>query len=165
MQHLAWLEATGLSTWMRESGLAFFSTLILHAIGMGFIVGVHAATDLRILGLAPGVPLSMMGRFRQVGRAALAVVLASGVLLLVAYPTKALTNPLFYAKLLAVASALVVGRSISRGVLGDRSHDTGAVPARAKALAALSLALWVAAIASGRFLAYTYRILMAEDVL
>ena len=98
---------------MRESGLAFFSSLILHAIGMGFLVGAHLATDLRILGVAPGVPFSLTRRFRQVTWAALTVVSASGVLLLVAYPAKALTNPVFYLKLLAATAALLVGRSLS----------------------------------------------------
>ena len=165
MEHLASFEATAFSTWMRESGLAFFSTLILHAIGMGFIAGVHAATDLRVLGVAPGVPLSTMARFRPVGRAALVVVTLSGVLLLAAYPTKALTNPLFYVKLLAAAAALLVGRSLGRAVLGDVARDGGPAPPRARMLAGLSLALWVTVITTGRFLAYTYNILMAADVL
>jgi len=165
MEHLAAFEATAFSTWMRESGLAFFSTLILHAIGMGFIVGVHAATDLRVLGVAPRVPLSMMGRFRPVGRAALVLVSLSGVLLLVAYPTKALTNPVFWVKLLAAGAALLVGRVLARAVLADTTHDAGGVPPRARALAALSLVLWVTVITTGRFLAYTYDILMAADML
>ena len=165
MEHLAAFEATAFSTWMRESGFAFFSTLILHAIGMGFIAGVHAATDLRVLGVAPRVPLSMMSRFRPVGRMALVVVSLSGVLLLVAYPTKALTNPVFYVKLLAAGTALLVGRSLARRVLDDTTYDAGAVPSRARALAALSLVLWVTVITTGRLLAYTYNILMAADVL
>jgi hypothetical protein len=165
METLAWFEATGFSTFMRESGFAFFGTLILHAIGMGFIVGVHAVTDLRLLGVAPGVPLTTLRRFRPVGWTALVVVSLSGVLLLAAYPTKALTNPLFYVKLLAAASALLVGRALSRGVLSETRRDSGPIPSQARALAWLSLALWVVAITSGRFLAYTYRILMAADVL
>lgn len=165
MEHLAAFEATGFSTWMRESGLAFFGTLILHAIGMGFIVGVHVVTDLRVLGVAPGIPLSRLTRFRPVGRTALVVVSVSGVLLLAAYPTKALTNPVFYLKLLAAASALLVGRALWRGVLSDEAHDSRPVPRRARILAATSLVLWITAITAGRFLAYTYHILMAADVL
>jgi hypothetical protein len=163
MEYLAWLEATGFSIWMRESGPAFFSSLILHALGMGFVVGVHFATDLRVLGIAPDVPLTLMRRFRTVGRCALVVVVASGVLLLIAYPTKALTNPVFYLKLLAVGAALLVGRALSRGALADASLDAGPLPRSARVLATVSLVLWVAAITSGRFLAYTYRILLATD--
>jgi hypothetical protein len=163
MQYLAWLEGTGFSIWMRESGLAFFSSLILHALGMGFLVGAYVATDLRVLGVAPDVPLSLMRRFGVVTRAALAVVVGSGMLLLVAYPAKAITNPVFYVKLLAAAGALLVGRALSRGVMQDSTHDSGRVPGRSKALAALSIGLWIATITSGRFLAYTYNVLMASD--
>jgi len=163
MEYLVWLEGTAFSVWMRESGLAFFSGLILHALGMGFLVGVHVVTDLRVLGVAPGVPLPLMKRFRPVAGVALAVVIASGVLLLVAYPAKALTNPVFYVKLAAVAAALLVGRSLARGILSDAVHHGGRPPGSAGALAMLSIALWVTAITSGRFLAYTYNVLMASD--
>lgn len=161
------MEGTGFSTWMRESGVAFFSTLIAHALGMGFLVGVHVVIDLRVLGFGPGVPVRLLGRFRPVASTALAVTAASGALLLVAYPTKAITNPVFYLKLAAVAGALLAGRSLSRltseaaGVEADLASGT----LRARGLALASLVLWVLSITSGRFLAYTYRVLMAADVL
>lgn len=164
MEYLVWFEATGFSIWMRESGFGFFSSLILHAVGMGFIVGVHLATDLRVLGVARGVPLSSMRRFRPVGWAALVVVTVSGVLLLAAYPTKALTNPVFYLKLGAVGAALVVGRLLSVRVLLASEDERYSVPGRARALAALSIALWVVAVTSGRFLAYTYDVLLASHL-
>jgi len=164
MEYLAWLERTGFSTWLRESGPAFFSSLIFHALGMGFLVGTYVVTDLRVLGFAPDVPLSLVCRFRAVTRAALAVAVASGVLLLVAYPAKALTNPLFYVKLLAAAAALFVGHALARAVLEDATHDSGPLPGRARALAALSIVLWITVITSGRFLAYTYNVLMASDL-
>ena len=105
MEYLAWFEATSFSTWMRESGPAFFFSLILHSLAMGFAVGVHVAADLRILGIAPRVPLSLMRRFSSVLWVSLFVILVSGVLLLAAYPAKALTNPVFYLKLAAVAAS------------------------------------------------------------
>jgi len=167
MELLAWLEGTGFSTWMRESGFAFFSTLIAHALGMGFLVGVHVLIDLRVLGFGPGVPIPLLGRFRPVASAALAVTVASGALLLVAYPTKAVTNPVFYVKLAAVAGALLAGRSLSRLTSQAAVSDAGVASGtlRARGLAVASLALWVLAITSGRFLAYTYRVLLAADVL
>ena len=139
MDLLLWFEETAFSTWMRESGPAFFSSLVLHSVAMGFVVGVHVATDLRILGVASGVPLSLMRRFLPVAWGALLLVVVSGGLLLAAYPTKALTNPLFYVKLLAVLAALLIARSLSKGLLGDDGHDAGPVPRKARALAALSL--------------------------
>ncbi len=43
MEFLIWFEDTTFSTWMRESATAFFSSLILHSVSMGFVVGVHVA--------------------------------------------------------------------------------------------------------------------------
>ena len=148
----------------RESGPAFFFSLILHSVAMGFVVGVHVAADLRILGMAPRVPLSLMRRFSSVLWASLCVILVSGVLLLAAYPAKALTNPVFYLKLAAVVAALLITRSLAHGLLQDPSHDIGRVPAKAKILAASSLFLWVVAITAGRFLAYTHEVMLASHV-
>ena len=162
MDYLVWLEETPLSTWMRESGPAFFSSLIFHSVGMGFVVGVHVATNLRILGVAPRIPLSLMRRFFPVLWVNLIVVSMSGAMLLVAYPAKALTNPVFYLKLGAVVGALLITRSLMRGVLQDPSHDAGRAPKNARMLAAVSLALWAGAVTSGRLLAYTHNMLMAS---
>ena len=162
MDYLLWLEETPFSTWMRESGPAFFSSLIFHSVAMGFVVGVHVAMNLRILGVAPNVPLSLMRRFFPVLWVSLVVVSLSGALLLTAYPAKALTNPVFYVKLAAILIALFITRSLANGVLQDSSYDAGRAPTKSRVLAALSLLLWAGAITSGRLLAYTYNILMAS---
>ncbi len=162
MDYLLWLEETPFSTWMRESGPAFFGSLIFHSVAMGFVVGVHVAMNLRILGMAPGIPLSLMRRFFPVLWVGLVVVSLSGVLLLIAYPAKALTNPVFYLKLGAIVTALFITRSLAKGVLQEPSYDAVRAPKKARVLAALSLLLWAGAVTSGRLLAYTYNILMAS---
>ncbi len=74
----------------------------------------------------------------------------SGIALLIAYPTKALTNPLFYLKLGLIAVALMILRTLVR-----RIHPVRPIPATTKALAVASLMAWAATISAGRFLAYT----------
>lgn len=150
---------------MRESGGAFFSSLVFHSIGMAFVAGIHVVTDLRILGVAPGVPRSLMRRYLPVLWASLLVVTLSGLALLLAYPAKALTNPVFYFKLAAIVAALWIMRALMRGVLGDARHDAAPAPSREKVLAAVSLVLWVAVITAGRFLAYTAKVMMASHLL
>ena len=81
---------------------------------------------------------------------------ASGLILLIAYPTKAFTNPFFYAKLTFVALGIVQLRVMSGGVLSDPNLDTTPVPRRGRLLAVSSLVCWIGAIGTGRFLAYTY---------
>jgi hypothetical protein len=150
-----WLEATALSTWLRESPSlwAFPFVLILHTVGLAFFVGSNIAWDVRVLGFSLGIPLDALRRYFLVMWVGFWVNAFSGVLLLIAYPTKALTNPLFYAKLALIAFGVVLALRIRREVdgLGARPDAT----TLARMLAAVSLACWVAVIFAGRLLAYT----------
>jgi hypothetical protein len=157
----AWLESTSLSVWVVESPslYAFPGILTLHAIGMGFAVGLNAALDLRILGVAPGVPLRDMRRFVPVLWFGFWLNAVSGVLLLIGYPTKALTNPVFYLKLALIAVGMVLFVRIGRRVFRD-DIDPDRLDAdtsrRLRRLAIVSLVCWTGAITAGRLLAYTY---------
>jgi hypothetical protein len=148
-----WLEATALSTWIRESTSvwAFPAILSLHTIGMGLAAGLNAAIDLRILGFAPAVPLLELRRFLQVMWLGFWINAVSGVLLLIAYPTKALTNPVFYVKLSFIALALLGVRWITRTILVEPATGKGRLAAIS------SLVCWTGAISAGRLLAYTYK--------
>jgi len=159
---LVWLESTALSEWVTGSPsmLAFPGILALHAIGMGLAAGLAGVLDLRILGVARGVPLVEFRRFQPVLWGGFWLNAVSGVLLLVGYPTKALTNPVFYLKLLLIAVAMVLFVRIDRLI---RSGDP-ADPATARTLrrfAVTSLVCWAGAITAGRLLAYTYQRLRA----
>jgi hypothetical protein len=159
---LIWLESTALSRWIIESPslFAFPGILALHAIGMGFAAGLGAAIDLRILGVAPGVPLAEMRRYLPVLWAGFWLNAASGVLLLIGYPTKALTNPVFYLKLLFITVAMALVGRITR-LIPDH-HEVGARSSRRlRSLAMVSLVCWTGAITAGRLLAYTYTRLTA----
>jgi len=150
-----WIEATSLSTWLRESPSlwAFPFVLILHTVGLAFFVGANVAWDVRVLGLSIGIPLDALRRYFRVMWAGFWVNAFSGVLLLIAYPTKALTNPLFYAKLALIAFGVVLAFRIRREVdgFGARADESRL----ARTLAAVSLACWIAVIFAGRLLAYT----------
>ena len=153
-----WLESSSLSVWVRESNsvFAFPAILSLHTIGMGLVAGLNAAIDLRILGVAPRVPLMELKRFFPLVWISFWVNAASGVVLLIGYPTKALTNPVFYAKLLFIALGLAALILMKTHVFHDPRLDENPVPRKGRMLAAASLACWTGAITSGRFLAYTY---------
>ena len=155
----AWIETSALSEWIRGSDCvcAFPAIVTLHNVGMAFLAGGGIAIDLRIIGFAPGIPLKPMGRLVPLLWLAFALNGLTGILLLIAYPTKALTNPLFYVKLSLVAAALGLVYRIATDILP--AHDAGerSVPAKTKALAITSLAVWAVLIAAGRFLAYTHK--------
>jgi hypothetical protein len=158
-----WIESTAFSTWMRESPTVFAFPMILslHTIGMGLVAGINGALALRILGAGSAVPIMEMKRFLPVMWGGFWLNAASGVALLIAYPTKALTNPVFYVKLILIALALGILKWITRRVLDDPRGASEMAPANARLFAAASLACWVGVITAGRLLAYTYGRLMA----
>ena len=162
---LAWIEATALSVWVRESPSlwAFPFVLILHTVGMAFLAGTNVGMDLRVIGFAPKVPLSLFEKFFLVMKISFVVNAVSGVLLLIAYPAKALTNPLFYIKLLLIAVGLIQAVWMRSHVLRNPVTDVEGPSNKAKAMAAASLVVWAAAVAAGRLLAYTYTMLMAGE--
>lgn len=163
MGFLESVETSGLGTWVRESPsvLAFPGIIVLHALGMAFLAGMNAAIDLRILGFARDVPLSRFDRFFGVMWFGLVVNTISGLLLLAAYPIKAFTNPIFYLKLGCIAVGLGITVWIRKAVIRNPEMNLRPVFGTGRFLAVASLAMWASAIASGRFLAYTCRWLMA----
>jgi hypothetical protein len=155
---LEFVEGSDLSMWIRgDSMLAFPTIITLHTICMGFLAGASAAIDLRILGMAPGIPLDPLRRFYPLMWLALAINAATGTLMVIGYPTKQLTNPLFYVKLSLVALALWLVYRIGTEVLGAAKPGQGALTARAKWMAAASLAAWAGLIIAGRLLEYTHK--------
>ncbi|MEO8100187.1 MAG: hypothetical protein ABI811_20975 [Acidobacteriota bacterium] len=160
-----WLEHTDFSVWVRESPslLAFPFLLILHAIGMGFLAGMNIAIDLRILGVSPRIPLAAMRAFFPFLWFGLIINVISGVSLLIGYPTKALTNWVFYLKLGLIGMALMALRWTKNRVFDGPEITTGQLPGPARSVAALSISCWLIAIVAGRLLAYTYKTLMSGE--
>lgn len=123
---------------------------------MGLVAGLNALADLRILGIAAKVPLIEMRRFFPFMWFGFWLNAISGVALLIGYPSKALTNPLFYVKLAFIAAAVILLRSIQSRVFADASGQPRFPAFTERKLAAASIFCWAGAIGSGRFLAYTY---------
>jgi hypothetical protein len=147
-----WLESTAARAWIVESAslFAFPGILAAHTIGLAFVAGLAAAFDLRLLGVAPAVPPLAFARLRPAMWFGLWLNVLTGLALVLAYPTKALTNPVFYLKLAMIAGGLLILRVTLR-----RVRDGSAMTGDMKGLAVLSLFLWAGAIAAGRLLAYT----------
>ena len=156
MRFLLWLEQTAPSIWIRESpslwGFPFI--LLLHTVGLGVAAGFGVALNVWWLRESPGessVPLQAGFTVAGIG---FALALASGLLLLLAYPTKALTDGVFYVKIALIVAAL--------GQLGWlRPRFAGGSSSGRRAFAVAAIVAWLGAIVAGRFLAYTYNYLTA----
>jgi hypothetical protein len=151
------LEQTSLSLWLRESPsvFGFYFVLVWHTIGLSLLVGPNAVIDLSILGIVKGIPLAPLKRWFKIMWTGFAINAISGVFLVMAYPVKALTNPVFYLKLIFIGIAVWTLIRIKEQVFDEASLSAGTFAANARGLAITSLAFWVAAITAGRLLAYT----------
>ena len=157
----AWIEQTPLSIWVREDLYAFFVILIFHALGMGFLVGAGMAVCLRVLGFARRAPLDKFRGFFPVMWIGCSVSILSGLLLLIGYPAKALTNPVFAVKFACLIGAALLLRMMVKRLFPVAARGE-ALPAWSRPIAALALLLWAAGVTAGKFLPYTHHILMVS---
>lgn len=155
------IESTGFSTWLRESEspFAFYFILLFHTFGLALLVGPSVVVDLRLLGVARSIPLQPLRKFFRIMWVGFAINATTGILLVIAYPTKSLTNLDFYIKLSIIALAIWVMYRLQREVFEDSKLSEEDMVARGASLAKYSLVLWFGAITAGRLLAYTYKYL------
>ena len=139
------IERSGLSTWIRESesAYAYYFVLVVHNIGLALLVGTCGVLGARLLGFVPELPFAPLRRYFTFIWIGFWLNVVSGVFLLMAYPTKALTNPLFYVKLVLVAVGVWTLRRIEKEADVRRS------------LALWMLGSWLGVLTAGRALAYT----------
>jgi hypothetical protein len=156
MSFLLSLENSAFASWVRESSSlwAYPTILFLHTMGLGFLVGLNAAIDLRVLGIAHRIPLAPMEKFYTIMWAAFWVNALSGTALLIADATTKLTNPVFYIKMTFVALAVINMVVLRRNVFRRPAFDAAPVAGFARVLAITSLIFWSGAITAGRLMAY-----------
>ena len=155
MAVLQWIQDLPISTSIAESdslwwGYAWW--LFLHAVGMGLTAGIGFIVCLRLLGVAPQIPLSsfrVLFRWFWIG---FYVNLLSGTILFMTDATGIARVWELYAKLACLALALVAMSKLRRFI--DSSDSEGAMPPNVRKTAVACLVLWLAVITSGRLIAY-----------
>jgi hypothetical protein len=155
MELLTLIENSGFATWVRESNslLAYPSVLFLHTVGMGFVAGISALIDLRVLGLASELALSDMKKVLPFMWAGFWLNLATGFVLFALDATTKSVSPVFYTKLALIGIA--VGVCVSqRKLFSDPLVDKRPIDTNGKILAFASIVCWIGAVTAGRLLAY-----------
>lgn len=157
----AWIEQTPLSIYVREDFYAFFVILIFHSLGMGLLVGGGMAVALRTAGFAKGALLQKFRGFFPVMWIGLGLAAASGALLLIGYPAKALTNPVFAVKFICLIAAGMLVREIARRLfpVAERGEE---LPRWGRWLGVATLTLWAFGVTAGKLLPYTHHILLVS---
>jgi hypothetical protein len=150
------LEASTLSTTVRESVWIYPAAEFLHIVGFVLLVGSAVAFDMRLLGLSRAISVRALADhvlpWAQVG---LAIVVPTGVTMFLSEPTMTAANPAFRVKLCLVAFGIANALSFRwpfRSV--DRWDRDVAVPLGVRLNAVLSLAIWFCTLAAGRLIAY-----------
>jgi hypothetical protein len=156
---LKWLEASGLATRIRDSLYLFPLIESTHVFGLSLVFGTIAIVDLRLLGIA-----SAQRPFMRVASdtlkwtwAAFALTAGTGSLMFITNAHVYYHNSFFRTKMLLLVLTginlmvfeLTAGRTIHGWDMAPSAPRAG------KAVAAVSLVLWVSVIFMGRLVGFT----------
>ena len=154
---LDYLEHLPLAEWVRSSPSVFAYSTVLsaHGVGLGIVVGVNTVIALRLLGVAPDIPLAGLRRLYGVVWVGFFINLVSGLLLFIAEAHTMAGMVAFWTKLLFVAAGMCVAELLKRLYFTDRaSVQAGVVTRVGRNLAIASLGCWYLALIAGRLTAY-----------
>ena len=155
MELLQALEGSAFSAWVRESPSiwAYPTILTLHTVGLGVLVGANWMVDLRVLGFARAIPVTVLSRAFPIMWAGFWLNAVTGAVLFAGDPTTKGTTAVFMWKLVIVAVGVVLMIALKRKLYG-RSIDNRTASTGVRTLATTSLVPYIAAIAPGRWMAY-----------
>lgn len=151
-----WLDAVGVGPWARGSAMVYPVANTLHLLGLVMLVGGIGVVDLRVIGLWRTLPIAALSSaLTPIAIGGLFVMAASGTILFAADGDALARSQTFARKLIVIALALANAAAFR--LLWRAKFDVwrGAVPGVARAMAALSLTLWLTAGALGRWIAYS----------
>ena len=156
---ISYFEHSALAENIRENDLLFPLIESIHVLAICLVVGSILAVDLRLLGLAwIDRPVSRVTRgIVPLTWVAFVVAVASGGLLFISNATKYLGNGFFLAKLCLIGAA-GVNMAIFHfiGAKGMSKWDNDARPPPPARLAGgVSILLWIAVVACGRWIGFT----------
>ena len=146
------IEASGISTAIRESPWAFAVIESVHLLALAVMGGTVLLVDLRLLGLGlSGRSVrELAGETQRYMTAALAVLIVTGVGLFLSEAIKCFYSTPFWIKMGALATATVFTYTVRRLVVSRAEQPPGA-----KVVAVVSLALWFTVAASGRWIGFS----------
>ena len=153
-----WLAATPPSILIQNVGWIIPTTQSIHIISISVLMGAICMVNLRVLGLAmPSQSTSTLSRrLLPFVWGALPVLLITGSILAVAEPARSLENLAFQVKMLLLILVIALTLLFQGALKKDAAFWELSEQRRASAklLAVLSLAVWIAIIFCGRYIAY-----------
>ena len=152
---LTWLQNLPVFVTIAESPSVwgYPTVLMLHTVGLGWLVGLNTVVNLRVLGVGARVPLDELRPLFRLMWFGFALNLATGVILFCLDATHKAHQWVFWAKIVSIVLALGVLQR-EKHLFFDHDVEHGALPAAAKRWAWVSIGLWLVATATGRLTAY-----------
>ena len=148
---------SGVSSAIRDTAWIIPTIQSIHILAIAILIGSVLVTDLRLAGvLAVEESLqTVASRYMKWVWTALAVLLATGLVMVIGEPERTLLNPIYWLKMALVLSATVMTLLFRLPLLRPDFRLEHAYWARAtKPLAWLSLLIWIGVIFCGRWIAY-----------
>jgi hypothetical protein len=162
------LAATNLVVFVNDNDWVWPACEILHFVGMALLIGTVGLIDLRILGVAKGLPIATLEKLAPWGIAGFVINAITGVMFVggnpVGGPIEYLQNTSFQIKMLLILIAginllVFYFMGIARDLESvDPSGDAGR---SAKVVATVSLVAWFGVIFFGRLIMYNDTLLYA----
>ena len=152
----AWVRSTELHAFVRQNWWLWPVLETFHYIGLSLLLGTVGLFDLRVLGMAKGIPPAALHRLIPLGVAGYVVNIITGIGFFFAYPEQYAYNSAFHFKLafmmLAGINVLIFYSAAFREV---NALEAGAdAPLRSKIITGVSLTSWVAVLICGRLLTF-----------
>ncbi len=136
-------------TWISSHPWAYPALEVVHLVGIALLLGNLVLVELRVLGMAPALPLALLARAAlPLVAAGFGLAATSGLLMFASQPMDLLANRVFTLKMLLLMAA---------GSNAAWFHGRGSLQrldSLAKVQALLSLGLWLSVLTCGRFIAY-----------
>ena|SRR5271155_4395821 len=153
-----WLASTAISQELQTVEWIIPATQCVHIVAVAAVVTSALMLDLRLLGVRwQSQPLAAVSqRFVPVIWYSLPVLLASGAVLIIAEPARALQNPVFLLKMGLLLAAIFTTLACQLPLRKDvRFWELSPGRRRcAQVIAAISLPFWVGIVFAGRWIAY-----------
>lgn len=153
-----WLAATSLSQGIQTTEWIIPATQTVHIVAVATVVTSVLMIDLRLLGrMWQDQPVAaVIDRFAPFVWWALPVLLASGAILIIAEPARALKNPVFLLKMGLLVIAILITLACQLPMRKDARYWEASRDRRraAQAIAVISLPFWVGIVFAGRWIAY-----------
>jgi hypothetical protein len=150
-----WCEASTVGSAIRQSPWAFAVIESVHLLGLAAIGGAVLLVDLRLLGLGlRRQPLAQLARDAHpwfVG--SLVVMLSTGLALFMSESIKCYYSPAFWTKMTSLLLAVLFTFTVRWRM--TQADEGAARPLYQKLVAVVSLLLWVAVGASGRWIGFS----------